>query len=84
MTYRILEYAGHSNDRLAIADDSRIIADVYYPNALQHAHLISAAPDLLAALKLAYGSMCDAYNDFPNNPKGKLIKAAIARARGES
>lgn len=45
---------------------------------------MAAADSLLDALELAYGSMCDAYNDFHNNPKGKLIKEAINKARGES
>lgn len=43
-----------------------------------NAHLIAAAPDLLAALKLAQDAC--GQSEFPSN----IVNAAIAKAEGES
>ena len=51
-----------------------------------NAHLIAAAPDLLEALELAYACLQDAYTQtsIDNDPKFLRMRAAIAKARGQS
>ncbi len=56
--------------------DSRDVVTVFGSHAKYHAGLISAAPDLLEALKDARYAL---YGTGPGNPK---IDAAIAKAEG--
>lgn len=53
------------------------------PNAEANARLIAAAPDLLAALKLA-DTILDGFPLYKSGEGAKTIRAAIAKAEGKS
>lgn len=82
------------DDRIYIESDRRGVCTIplYEDDCLDRARenfanaefitrACNAHYDLLNALELAYGSMCDVYIDFENNPKGKKMMAAIAKAK---
>lgn len=72
----------------------RVIACVGFKSrsredAKANSHLITAAPDLLTALELAYSKCENAINDmegesYLSEDDKAIIKAAIAKARGQS
>lgn len=55
------------------------------PSLVMSANLIAAAPELLAALELAYKIIEENYNPLTRteHPTLKTLRAAIAKAKGE-
>ena len=95
--WRVVTVSSSINDWViaVVAADGTKIADdeTYYPAPLdpRNAHLIAAAPDLLAALELAlsdfdnYGEVWQSDDeDGVNFPAINAARAAIAKARGEN
>lgn len=85
------DYSGTFNRILSISDAEIAPARAYGDTEEQrhaNARLIAAAPDLLAALESA-ASWVGQYEELPDHAPaaramGVVIRAAIARARGES
>lgn len=70
------------SERLVRAVNGRIVAFVSrdcWENRDANAHLIAAAPDLLAALKLAFRFMCDINAPIPGDAY-EAAEAALAKA----
>lgn len=76
LTQEIL-IAGDTGDEIAIIDYS------FRPEAHDDAHLIAAAPDLLAACEAVVLHMRRPLNIEETIRVGALLRAAIAKARGQ-
>ena len=79
-----------STIRIVVDENDHVVADVRaldnQEEALANAHLIAAAPDLLAALQVAEAAMvqhCDALH-YPEEDRAAchMARAAIAKAEG--
>ena len=80
------DFDGHSS--VILGDDRRIaVVQGDHEEAVANAHLIAAAPDMLAALEQlleAFNENANDLNDIPADQAVAMMESAIAKATGDA
>lgn len=69
-----------TNIEICYGKDDECVADTVYHEA--DAHLMAAAPDLLAALECVVEVICDDNEEYEDDDYVKQARTAIAKAKG--